>query len=113
MSEEIQLEGLGVAPGVLETIATLAAGQVDGVVDVLTKGVAGLVQKGSGRGIVVGAGVDGSLAVQIHVSVRYGTPLHTVAVEVQRAVSDALCSQTGQQVAAVDVFIDAIVFSEL
>jgi len=112
MSEEIQLEGLGVAPGVLETIATLAADQVDGVVDVLTKGVAGLVQKGAGRGITVTVGEDGSLSVQIHVSVRYGTPLHTIASEIQRSVSDALRSQTGQQVATVDVFIDVIVFSE-
>lgn len=112
MSEEIQLEGLGIAPGVLETITTLAADHVDGVVDVLTKGVAGLVQKGSGRGIVVSIGDDGSLSVQIHVSVRYGTPLHAVATEIQHAVSDALRSQTGQQVATVDVFIDAIVFSE-
>jgi len=112
MSEEIQLEGLGVAPGVLEMIASLAAGQVDGVVDVLTKGVAGLVQKGSGRGVVVTIASDGSLSVQIHVSVRYGTPLHTIAADIQRAVRDALCSQTGQQVAAVDVFVDAIVFSE-
>lgn len=112
MSEEIQLEGLGVAPGVLETIATLAAGQVDGVADVLTKGVAGLVQKGSGRGMSVTVGADGSLSVQIHVSVRYGTPLHTIAADIQRAVGDALRSQTGQQVAMVDVFVDAIVFTE-
>lgn len=112
MSDEIMLEGLGVAPGVLETIATLAAEQVEGVVDVLTRGVAGLVQKSPGRGIVVSIGEDGTFAVQLHVSVRYGIPLRTVASDVQRAVSDALLSQTGQQVSSVDVFIDSIVFPE-
>ncbi len=112
MSDEIMLEGLGVAPGVLETIATLAADKVDGVADVLTRGVAGLVQKGPGRGILVAVGEDGALSVQIHLAVKYGIPLRTVATDVQRSVSDALVAQTGQQVSAVDVFIDSIVFPE-
>ncbi|PKQ38873.1 MAG: Asp23/Gls24 family envelope stress response protein [Actinobacteria bacterium HGW-Actinobacteria-1] len=112
MSDEIMLEGLGVAPGVLETIATLAAQQVQGVEDVLTRGVAGLVQKGPGRGIVVSVGEDGTFSVQLHLAVKYGTPLRTVATDVQRAVSDALLTQTGQQASAVDVFIDSIVFPE-
>ena len=112
MSDEIMLEGLGVAPGVLDTIATLAAEQVEGVVAVLTRGVAGLVQKGPGRGIAVTVCDDKTFSVQIHISVKYGTPLRTVATAVQRSVSDALLSQTAQQVSAVDVFIDSIVFPE-
>ena len=112
MSDEIMLEGLGVAPGVLETIATLAAEQVDGVVAVATRGVAGLVQKSAGRGVAVHVGEDGTFSVQLHISVKYGTPLREVATQVQRSVSDALQSQTAQKVSAVDVFIDSIVFPE-
>lgn len=112
MSDEIMLEGLGVVPGVLETIATLAAEQAEGVESVLTRGVAGLVQKSPGRGIVVAVGEDGTLAVQLHLAVKYGIPMRTVATDVQRAVSDALLAQTGQHVSAVDVFIDTIVFPE-
>ena len=112
MSDEIMLEGLGVAPGVLETIATLAAEKVDGVADVSGRGVAGLVQKGAGRGIAVAVGDDKALSVQLHLSVKYGIPLRTIATDVQRTVSDALLTQTGQKVSAVDVFIDSIIFPE-
>lgn len=112
MSDEIMLEGLGVAPGVLETIVSLAAEQVEGVASVAGKGVAGLVQKGSQRGVVVCLGDDGALAAQVHIAVHYGRPLREVATAVQRAVADALLSQTGHTVTSIDVFIDGIVFPE-
>ncbi|MDZ4655499.1 MAG: Asp23/Gls24 family envelope stress response protein [Coriobacteriia bacterium] len=113
MSDEIRLEGLGVAPGVLETIAALATQSVDGVVSILgTQGLAGLVPKSGARGVVVSVVEDGSLHVVLHLTVRYGTPLREVAIAVQRAVGDALLTQTGQKVAAVDVFIDGIQFEE-
>ncbi|GAB4283776.1 MAG: hypothetical protein Kow0067_05150 [Coriobacteriia bacterium] len=112
MSEEIRLEGLGVAPGVLETITALATNNVEGVASVAGQGLAGLVQKGGSRGVCVSIGDDGSLHVELHVTVAYGTPLRKVATDVQRAVADALLSQTGQTVSAVDVFIDGIDFPE-
>lgn len=112
MGEEILLEGLGVAPSVLETIATLAAESVDGVEAVLARPVAGLVAKGSARGVTVEVGEDGALAVQVHVQMKYGRPLRKVAEDVKAAIADAMRAQTGHEVGSVDVFIDGIVFPE-
>lgn len=112
MTDEIQLEGLGVAPGVLETIATLATEQVDGVACVQGKGVPGLVAKTTSRGIMVTVSEDGVLGVQVHIAARYGIPLRMIAVEVQKSIADALLSQTGQRVAGIDVYVDSIIFPE-
>lgn len=114
MSEEIRLDDVGVAPGVLETIASLAAESVDGVVALTSnQGLAGLVQKGGpAKSVVVNAGDGGELRVTAHLRVRYGAPLRDIARAVQRAIADALTSQTGQSVTCVDVFIDDIVFTD-
>ncbi|MCX8006873.1 MAG: transcription antitermination factor NusB [Coriobacteriia bacterium] len=112
MGEEIVLEGLGVAPSVLETIATLAAEGVEGVEAVLTRPVAGLVAKTASRGVSVEIGDDGALAVQVHLEVRYGRPLRQVAEDVKAAIADAMRAQTGHEVGSVDVYIDGIVFPE-
>lgn len=116
MSDEIRLEGLGVAPGVLDTIVTVATESCDGVVAVGAPGIAGLVQKGARKGAARAVDVvtaeDGQVSVTIHVQVRYGMKLREVARCVQEQVSDALVSQVGVEVAAVDVFIDGLVFEE-
>jgi uncharacterized alkaline shock family protein YloU len=113
MSDEIRLEGLGVAPGVLETIAALATQSVEGVACIPgSQGLAGLVPKSGARGVAVSVIDDGSLHVVLHLMVHYGTPLREVATAVQRVVGDALLTQTGQRVSAVDVFIDGIQFEE-
>ncbi len=116
MSEEIRLEGLGVAPGVLDTIVTLAAEGVQGVAAVGASGLAGLVQKGARKG--VGRAVDvcldeeGGIMATIHIQVFYGQKLKDVANAVQHSVADAVSSQVGVKVAGVDVFVDGIVFAE-
>ena len=116
MSDEIRLEGLGLAPGVLDTIVTVAVEGVDGVAAVGAAGLAGLVQKGSRKGasraVDVVVGEDGELSVTIHIQVIYGHKLKEVANAVQAAVGDAVSSQVGVEVAAVDVFVDGIVFAE-
>jgi len=114
MSEEITLDGIGVAPGVLETIAQISAQSVDGVACMVSSssGLAGLVPKGPARGVIVEVGQDGALTANIHISALYGRPLREVATEVQRAVTDALLTHTGQTVASVDVFVDGVVFPE-
>lgn len=116
MSEEIRLEGLGVAPGVLDTIVTLAAESVDGVAAVGASGIAGLVQKGSRKGtsraVDVTVAEDGAVTASIHVQVAYGLKLREVAAAVQLAVTEAITSQVGVPVAAVDVYVDGLVFPE-
>ncbi|MDA3937586.1 MAG: Asp23/Gls24 family envelope stress response protein, partial [Actinomycetota bacterium] len=98
MSDEIKLHGLGVAPGVLETIVTLAAQCVDGVVFVGTQGIVGLVQKNVAKGapgVEVVVADDGAISVTLHIEVEYGKPLRAVASSVQDAVADAITSQVG------------------
>lgn len=109
MTDELRLEGIGVAPGVLDTIVTLAAEGVEGVASVETGKLAGLVHKG-GKGLVVAVDEAGAMSVSLHVTLCYGKPLTQVARLVQQAVAEALSSQVGQPVAAVDVYVDGIVF---
>ena len=115
MSEEIELEGIGVAPGVLETIALVAAEGVDGVSGVIGSqgGLAGLVQKGTAaRGVCVQVNDDDTLVAAVRISAVYGRPLREIASDVQRAVTDALLTHTGQTVSSVDVFVDGVLFPE-
>lgn len=114
MTDEITLDGIGIAPGVLETIATVATQSVDGVADMSSSGsgLAGLVQKGSSRGVCVEVGEGGSLAVTVRINASYGRPLREIAGDVQKAVGDALLTHTGQAVASIDVYVDGVVFPE-
>ena len=111
MTDELRLQGIGVAPGVLETIVTLAAEGVDGVEKVETTALGGLVHK-AGKALAVSVDEAGSMSVEVHVTLRYGRPLHEVAQNVQKAVAEALTSQTGQPVTKVDVFVDAVTFEQ-
>lgn len=116
MSDEIQLEGLGIAPGVVETIVALAADKVSGVAGVcatqtLSQLAAKAVSKQS-TGCVAVEMEDGAVAVDLHIEVEYGNPIHEVAGNVKLAVADAIQSQVGAEVASVDVFIDGVVFAE-
>ncbi len=114
MSEEIKIEGLAIAPGVLETIVTLAAESVDGVAQVCYPGLAGMVRKsssmGPGRCVEVSLGDSSEVNVAIHVRALYGHPLREVAQRTQEAIADALASQVGLKTDAVDVYIDGIDF---
>jgi uncharacterized alkaline shock family protein YloU len=114
MTDEITLDGIGIAPGVLETIAMVAAQGIEGVAEVSCAGggLAGLVQKGSARGICIEIGEDGALKASIRIHAHYGRPLREIATDVQKAVIDALLTHTGQTVASVDVYVDAVVFPE-
>lgn len=116
MSDEIRLEGLGVAPGVLDTIVTLAVESVDGVAAVGAPGIAGLVQKGARKGaaraVDVTVSEESAVSATVHIQVVYGRNLREVANQVQIAVADAVKSQVGVEVEAVDVFVDGIVFGE-
>ncbi len=116
MSDEIKLEGLGVAPNVLDTIVLVAVESVDGVVAVGAPGLAGLVQKGARKGTARAIDVtvveEDRLSVAIHVQIRYGSRLREVASKIQEVVVEALTSQVGVEVAEVDVFVDGLVFDE-
>lgn len=113
VATEMRFEGLDVAPGVIETIVSLAASDVDGVACVEGTGLAGLMQKaGRAKVVEVSLADDETFVVTVHLSVTYGRPLRAIASDVQQAVADALISQTGHAASSVNVFIDGIVFPE-
>lgn len=114
MSEEIKVEGVGIASGVLETIVTLATESVEGVARVCPSGLARLMRKSSsrtaGRSVEVLVDESGRAKVSVHICVVYGNPLHGVASAVQATVAEALASQAGLRTDSVDVFVDGIEF---
>lgn len=117
MSDEIKLDGLGLAPGVIDTIVTLAAECVDGVAAVGAPGIAGFVhkgatKKGTSKAIDVTLTDESSVAVTVHIHVVYGNQLLEVGRMVQKAVADAILSQVGMPVASVDVYVDGIAFEK-
>jgi uncharacterized alkaline shock family protein YloU len=107
---ELKLEGLDIAPGVVETMVELAAGQVDGVACVASSAL-GKISKAA-KSTEVTLDEDGRFVVSLHVTAVYGRPLRQLGAAVQDAVSDALESQTGLAASRVDVFINAIQFPE-
>jgi uncharacterized alkaline shock family protein YloU len=110
MATELSLEGLDIAPGVVETMVELAAGQVEGVNCVATSAL-GKISKAS-KTTEVSIDEDGRFIATVHVTANFGRPLRQLGAAIQDAVSDALESQTGHSASTVDVFIDAIVFPE-
>lgn len=113
MSEEIRLQGVTIAPSVLDTIITLAVNQVEGVAFASSgQGLGGLVNRAAGKAVEVSSAEDGSVTVGVHITVAYGIPIHTVARSVQDAVAESIRSQVGAPVAAVDVYVDGIEFPQ-
>jgi uncharacterized alkaline shock family protein YloU len=110
MPTELSLDGLDIAPGVVEQMVELAAGQVDGVASVESSALGKLSK--SAKSTEVALDEDGTFVVTIHISAVYGRPLRQLGAAVQDAISDALESQTGHAASRVDVFINAIQFPE-
>jgi len=112
---DLNVDGMAVAPGVVETIISIAAKDVDGVAAVGSQSVSGLrrklAAKPSTQGIEVAPDGEG-LRVTIRVDVFYGKPLTEVAAALREAIADAVTSQVGVPVTAVDVYIDGIQFAE-
>ncbi len=90
-----------ISPDVLSRYAADAAREVDGVV--------GLVDGALNRekGAVVSE-VDGSLAVELHLTLEWGRSAAEVGAEVQRRVAEYLERMTSSRVAAVHVVVDEV-----
>ena len=72
-------------------------------------GVRGLVESRlPGRGAVRVTNENGGMAIEVHVSVDWGTPIPTVARGVQARVADYLGRTTDSRPARVDVVVDQI-----
>jgi len=102
-----------IADEVIATIASMAAGEVDGVVH--TPGRGGievkdfLSKKGFSRGVKVEA-QDGRVTIDVNLSVMYGYKIAEVAEKVQKKVLDAVTAMTGLELARVNIHVSSVVF---
>ena len=115
MEEKLTIEGLTIAPGVIETIVSLAISQIEGVALVgsrISDGVISILNKKHvPQGVLIYMDEE-KIAVEAHVQVYYGFPLQEVAKQIRNAVADALLAQVGTEVGCVNVYIDGIQFAE-
>ena len=113
---ELNVDGMALAPGVVETIVSIAANEVEGVACIGPSTTSGLRSvfgsKPTTQGIEITVGEDDKLQISIRVDVYYGFVLPEVASSLRQAVADAVASQVGVEVASVDVYIDGIQFAE-
>lgn len=108
-----QADNMTLAPGVVDTIISITASELDGVASVGTPAsgfFAKLISKPSTSGIQTRYNDDGKLEIAIHVIVEYGHVLPEIADKLRQAVADALQVQVGVDVASIDVYIDGMQF---
>lgn len=112
---DLNVEGMALAPGVVETIVSIAVGEVEGVASVGPSSASGLrsvfASKPVTQGIDVTLDEEEKLHVSVRVDVYYGYALPDLAANVRKAVADAVASQVGASVGAVDVYVDSIQFA--
>lgn len=115
MMKDLNIDGMSLASGVVETIISLTANEVEGVASVGSYTASGirakLMAKPSTNGIEVEADAEGKLHIVLHIEVYHGHVLPDLAAKLRQAIADALLVQVGLEVAAVDIFIDGIQFA--
>ena len=114
---DLTVDGMALAPGVVETIVSIAVADVDGVASVgnapaASRGIRGVLGgKPSTAGIEIAADENDKLQISVRIDVYYGHVLPDVAAAVRQSVADAVASQVGAQVESVDVYIDGVQFN--
>ena len=101
---DINTESMAIAPGVVETIVTLADRDVAGVASV------GAAPSGIRSLLTFKQSVQGVSAVSLRV--QSGRSLNEIADNVRKSVADAVLSQVGLTVSRVDIRVDGIVFQD-
>ena len=99
------------ANDVLVTICSTALSEVNGIASMISVPSGGLLGKGktSGKGIKVEMG-DEDVAIDLYLSVEYGTPIQQCAGDAQESVRRAIESMTGLKVTRVDVHVQGVSF---
>ena len=109
---DLNVDGMALAPGVVETIVSIAVGEVDGVASIGPSSTSGLRSVfGSKQGIDITVDEEEKLHISIRVDVYYGYVLPDLAANIRQAISDAVTSQVGIPVGAVDVYIEGMQFA--
>ncbi|MCD8316802.1 MAG: Asp23/Gls24 family envelope stress response protein [Eggerthellaceae bacterium] len=115
MTSDLYAEDMSLGPGVVETIISLTAHDVEGVASVGSFTINGLRQvlqhKANTAGIEVEVDDHDKLHVTLHIDVYYGYVLPQLAANLRQAIADAIKVQVGLEVSAVDIYIDGIQFA--
>ena len=114
---DLTIDGMNIAPGVVETIVSLATRDVAGVAgigDQATNGILTIIAGGkpSTQGIEVDVDENNELHVSVSMQVKSGFVLPDVAADVRQAIADAVNTQVGAKVGSVDIYIDGIQFQD-
>ena len=99
---------------VIATIAKMAACEVDGVSGITGDrgGIAGFFNKSRLTQYIKINLNDNVGVIDIHIDVKYGAKVPTVAEGVQVKVKEAVQNMTGMAVSRVNVYVTGVVFSE-
>lgn len=101
-----------ISEDVVATIVAQAAGEVEGVYELVSKpgaDIADLIgKKAWGQGMKIQIAEDNSLTISCNIQIRYGRSVVDVASAVQQSVTAAVESMTGVKVAAVNVNVCGI-----
>lgn len=111
------LDGITIAPGVVETIIALAVAEVPGVASVGSADAISAIKAAFNagnaiptNGVQIESTGDKNVAVSISIQAYYGYRLVEIAENVRKTVSDALLAQLGVTTTAVDVHVEALRF---
>lgn len=113
---ELYVSGIGISKNVVSTVVSLAARRVAGVASVGGNDIASsLISVFTSRSLALEQAVESSveddrLKLVVHIAAFYGYPFTKLAADVREAVADAVTEQIGVEVAAIDVYIDSLVF---
>ncbi|HMM30910.1 MAG TPA: Asp23/Gls24 family envelope stress response protein [Clostridia bacterium] len=103
------------ATDVIATIAGLAATEVEGVDSLsgtVVEGITGMLgKKNLTKGIKVEVKED-EVALDMSLSVKYGTKIHEVCYKVQQSVKNAIETMTGLRVVTVNVTVQSVTFEK-
>lgn len=101
-----------ISEDVIASIVAQAAGEVEGVSELVTKpgaDIADLIgKKAWGQGMKILIAEDNSLTIACNIQIKYGQSVVDVAAAVQQSITAAVESMTGVKVASVNVNVCGI-----
>lgn len=116
MTQDQRPENMKLDPGVIDTIVSLTASEVEGVASVGNKAPSGffsrLVKKPSTAGIECVEDENGKLSITLHIEVYFGFAIPELAETLRNAIADALTVQVGADVEKIDIYVDGIQFAQ-
>jgi len=102
---------VGISRDVVTAIAGIAVSEIDGIANLRTGD--STFRRGEGMKRYVDTTVEGDIVtVTVRITVIYGSPIHTVAKQVQTRIKAEIERMTGLRVSAVNVDVQRLVQDE-